>query len=197
MDTDNQPPQRRSIRLENYDYSNEGAYFVTICVQDKKFLFGKIVDAEMQLSKAGKMIEKWLLELKRKFSNANIDEYSFMPNHVHAIIWIVGADLCVCPPDGIAQTEDGRTHRSAPTDGEQSVSLPQIIQWFKTMATNEYIRGVKSGKFKPFKKRLWPRNYYEHVIRDEDDLNEIRQYIIDNPANWANDEENPDTNRSP
>jgi len=59
------------------------------------------------------------------------------------------------------------------------------------MATNEYIRGVKSGNFKPFKKRLWQRNYYEHVIRDEDDLNEIRQYIIDNPLNWATDEENP------
>jgi REP-associated tyrosine transposase len=79
----------------------------------------------------------------------------------------------------------------APTPACGSASLQKVIQWFKTMTTNEYIRGVKAGSWPSFNGRLWQRNYYEHIIRDEDSLNRIRQYIVNNPTRWAFDRENP------
>ena len=102
---------------------------------------------------------------------------------------IVGADLRVCPTQG--------THAGAPlhVSGNQGthagVPLPKIVQWFKTMTTNEYIRGVKEMRWAPFSKRLWQRNYYEHIIRDEESLNHIREYILTNPIRWHLDKENP------
>ncbi|MFC1708747.1 transposase [Candidatus Omnitrophota bacterium] len=117
-------------------------------------------------------------ELPNKYNNIRLDEYVIMPNHLHGIIGIVGANLRVRPND-----DTGPTHRSAPT-------LGQIIQWFKTMTTNYYIKGVKDNDWKPFLGKLWQRNYYEHVIRDDADLNEIREYIHNNPMNWDNDSEN-------
>ena len=94
-------PTRRSIRLKGYDYSQAGAYFVTIVTQDRACLFGEVVDGEMGLNDAGRMVEKWWAELHHKFPNVQTDEFVIMPNHFHGIIMImsnpVGADLCVCP----------------------------------------------------------------------------------------------------
>ena len=160
----NKRPQRRSIRIKDYDYSQDGGYFITICLQNRELLFGEIVDAQMQLSIVGKMIQKWWQELENKFPNVVLGQYIIMPNHLHGIIHI-----------------NWRTHRSAPTIGD-------MVQWFKTMSTNEYIRGVKSGKFTPFEKSLWQRNYWEHVIRNDNDLDHICEYIINNPYNWQNDD---------
>ena len=107
-----------------------------------------------------------------------------MPNHCHGIVVIpVGADLRVGPGSKGARTTHQGTHAGAP--------LPTVIQWFKTMTTNDYIRGVKAVSWPSFNGRLWQRNYYEHIIRDEDSLNRIRQYIVDNSARWAFDRENP------
>jgi hypothetical protein len=97
-------PKRRSIRLPGYDYSKPGAYFVSICTKDRKCLFGDIVNREMSLNAAGRMVEKWFGELENKFQDIRCDEYIIMPNHFHAIIQNigvdpVGADLCVCPDD--------------------------------------------------------------------------------------------------
>jgi len=171
---------RRSIRLRNHDYSLPGAYFLTVCTEDRACLFGNVADDTMRLNDAGRMIEQWWFELNRKFPTVETDEFVVMPNHFHGIVIIpVGADLRVGPGSKAHQG----AHAGAP--------LPTVIQWFKTMTTNDYIRGVKAASWPSFNGRLWQRNYYEHIIRDEDSLNRIRQYIVDNPARWAFDRENP------
>ncbi len=188
----NKQYHRRSIRLPRYNYSKFGYYYVTICTQNRELYFTnnnikQTIDNEWQ-------------ELKNKFPNIDLDEYVVMPNHLHGVILInddnignidhgdtdrVGADLRVCPT---IHTK-GRTHRSAPT--EQKPALGRIIQWFKTMTTNEYICNVKTKNWPSFNKRLWQRNYYENIIRDEKSLNRIRRYIKNNPINWKFDRNNP------
>ena len=165
---------RRSIRLKNYDYSQPGAYFVTICTQHRACLFGEIKDGEMLLNEAGRKVANWWLELPSKFPTVLPDSYIVMPNHLHGIINIEWNE---------STPMNQGAHAGAP--------LPTIVQWFKTMTTNDYIRGVKSGVFRPFEKRLWQRNYYEHVIRNETELDTIRQYIANNPLNWTQDSLNP------
>ncbi len=174
---------RRSIRLLNYDYSQVGMYFVTICCQDMVCRFGSVVDGKMVLNECGERIQNWYYELENKFPNCKNHSMIIMPNHIHFIMELtnnVGADLCVCPNYFVEnnQNELGE-HRGSP--------LHSIIQWFKTMTTNEYIRNVKTKNWPPFNKRLWQRNYYEHVIRNELSYNEIINYIITNPLKWEFD----------
>ncbi len=145
-------PVRKNIRLANYDYSLNGYYFITICTNGNSSLFGLINNGEIILNNSALIIKKWLFELENKF-NVKIDYYSIMHNHIHFILILDGSNE----------------------------PLSKIIQWFKTMTTNAYIKGVKSGEFLPFNKKLWQRNYYEHIIRDEKSLYEIRQYIQNNP----------------
>lgn len=173
---------RRSIRLRGYDYLQSGTYFVTICTQNRVCMFGEIVDGKMRLNNAGRMVEKWYQELVNKFLDIRCDEYIVMPNHFHGVIVNVGADLRVCPGNKPGAHEPG-AHIGAP--------LQVVVQWFKTMTTNEYIRGVKQHDWPRFDGKLWQRNYYEHIIRNENELNRIRQYIIDNPTKWDHDHENP------
>lgn len=177
---------RRSIRLQGYDYSQTGLYFVTICMQNRACLLGEIQMGQMQLNSAGEMIYRWWSALPNKFPSVVIDAFVVMPNHVHGIIIItdnpVGADLCVCPdPDNNTQVQGA--HAGAP--------LPTIVQWFKTMTTNEYIRGVKNLGWEPFNKRLWQRNYYEHIIRNEEYFQRIREYVHTNPLKWQDDQLHP------
>ncbi len=106
------------------------------------------------------MIDYWWQELASKYQYIELDAYVIMPDHLHGIITIVD--------DTIAK-----------------VSISEMIQWFKTMTTNKYIQGVKSGIYIHFDKKIWQRNFYEHIIRDEADLNRIRDYIINNPMNWS------------
>ncbi len=226
---------RRSIRLKGYDYSQPGAYFVTICTQNRECLFGEIRDGEMFLNDAGMMIEKWWLELNKKYPTVETDEYVVMPNHFHGIVVItsrenengagdatddVGATLRGRPAGG-RDPDRGQPHRVAPTDrpdldrdpdrgqprGDSDAALQpdsgqphrvaptrptlgDIMDWFKTMTTNEYIRGVKQRGWQPFDRKLWQRNYYEHIVRNERELNAIREYIRNNPANWSLDRDN-------
>ena len=184
MSFDPQKHHRRSIRLQGYDYSQAGAYYFTIVTQGKAILFGDIENGEMILNEAGKMILKWWHELPKKFPNIKLGTFIIMPNHVHGIIIIesAGVDLRVNPAE--IDTANGRTHGSAPT-------LGTIIQWFKTMTTNEYIRGIKNLGWRPFDRRLWQRNYYEHIIRNQQDWERIHDYILANPANRDDDKENP------
>jgi putative transposase len=184
---------RRSIRLKDYDYSKAGLYFITICVQGRKCLYGKIINDEMILNDAGKMTDGWWQKIPEKFPDILLDEYVIMPNHFHAIVEntgpnlyvhpndIVGADPRVRPDDG--QT-DGQTQGSAPTG---STHLHSIIQWFKPMTTNEYIRNVKNNGWEPFDKKVWQRNYYEHIIRNEKEYLLIQNYIQNNPRRWNQD----------
>jgi REP element-mobilizing transposase RayT len=164
-------PNRRSIRLAGHDYSEAGAYFVTVCVQDRKRLFGEIVDAEMRPNAAGEMIRTWWTKLPEKFPEVAIDAHVVMPNHFHGIV--------------IMQSHaDGRPHGAAPT-------LGTAIDWFETMTTNAYIRGVRERGWRRFERRLWQRNYYEHIVRTEEEFGATSEHIDRNPASWASDRENP------
>jgi len=167
---------RRSIRLKGYDYSQAGAYFVTICTQDRICLFGEVADDRMRLNGAGEMAVSLWQQLPTRFPDIEIDAFIVMPNHLHGIIVL---------PDGGAAV-------GAPLVGARNVpTLGHIIGAFKSAATVAYVRGVKSNGWPEFRQRLWLRNYYEHVVRDETALNRIRQYIDENPARWAFDDENP------
>jgi putative transposase len=177
--------QRRSIRLKNYDYSASGAYFVTICVQNRDRLFGNVFDNEMILNDAGQMIVTEWQTLPPRFPAIELDEFVVMPNHFHAILVInpVGAGL-VPAPDVPAPTENRATPRVAPTLGD-------MVGAFKSITTHSYIQGVKQHGWPPFDRRLWQRNYWEHIIRNETSLHRIRQYIQDNPARWLDDQLHP------
>jgi len=310
---------RRSIRLKGYDYSQAGAYFITICTQDRACLFGKVVNGEMRLNDAGRMVlAEWNM-LPERFPHVVLDAFVVMPNHVHGIVvitnpatddtattaptivgtglvpapnagtmgavpdagtmgavpdagtmgavpnagtmgaapnagtmgaapdagtmgaapdagtmgavpnagtmgavpddgattrvaptaaTIVGTDLVPVPDDGattrVAPTaativgtglvpvpNAGATTRVAPTVGDiVAPTVGDIVGAFKSRVTVEYIRGVKTSGWPPFRGRLWQRNYYEHIIRNERALNAIRQYIIENPRRWQMDREN-------
>ncbi len=200
---------RCSPRLKEYDYSMEGTYFLTIVTQNRKFLFGNIVDGLMHLNEAGMMVGNWWTELPHKFPTTQIDEFIVMPNHFHGIIFImgpysfgtdvrvrggvdveadVGADLCVRPNRPLDNAELTE-HKGE--GGHTGPPLPRLVQWFKTMTTNEYLRGVKKYGWIPFPGKLWQRSFYDHVIRDEDSLNRIREYIVKNPMLWEIDRDNP------
>jgi len=194
----NNLPNRKSIRLKGYDYSQAGLYFVTICTQNRKYLFGEIsvgadlcVCPEMKLNDAGKMVKKWYFELENKFNDIKCREMVIMPNHFHCIIENigvpVGADLRVCPNT----TNNETISNNEKIKGEHTGSpLRAVVQWFKTMTTNEYIRGVKNKQWQRFDKKLWQRNYWEHIIRNENENYRISKYIIDNPIKWINDKLN-------
>jgi len=186
--------KRKSIRLKGYDYTQQGLYFVTICVQNRECLFGHIKNEKMNLNNAGKMIEKWYYELENKFPNIKCGEHIVMPNHFHCIIHNVGADLRVCPNN----TDDHNPNTGGehnPNTGEHMGSpLHFVVQWFKTMTTNEYIRNVKSNNWQRFNGKLWQRNYWEHIIRNEKSFKNISNYIVNNPTKWYNDKLNTDSN---
>ena len=169
---------RRSIRLPAYDYTQPGAYFVTICSQNRECLFGDVINGEMILNQRGEMVERTWRELAECYPGVEVDAFVVMPNHVHGIIVLVGAGPRACP---------GRPQGVAPT-----MSLPDVVHRFKSLTTTRYRTGVLQDGWQPFPGRLWQRNYYEHVIRDEEELNRIRQYIIANPGRWEDDAENPD-----
>ena len=191
---------RRSQRLKEYDYSQAGAYFVTLCTQNRKCFFGEIVQGEMLLNNTGEMVEKWYYELENKFPNTHCDEFVIMPNHFHCIITIikpVGADLCVCPNKSKLNkiTPNALDEHANESMGEHAGSpLHIIIQWFKTMTTNEYIRNIKINNWIPFNGKLWQRNYYDHVIRNDHEIKRIRKYIQNNPLKWNDDVDNPSCN---
>jgi len=176
--------QRRNLRVQGYDYSQYGPYFVTICTQKKRCLFGQVDEGKMVLNQAGQLLKSWWEKLPGKFPGIELDQFAIMPNHFHGIIAIpgihhVGADPCVGPDSSIQRGEPAGS------------PLPKIIQWFKTMTTNAYLQKVKNNGWPPFPGKLWQRNYYEHIVRTEEELGRIREYIFYNPAKWAIDRENP------
>jgi len=177
---------RRSIRLMGYDYSRAGLYFITMCVQYRKCLFGKIDAGNMILYDAGKMVERWYYELENKFPRVKCHDMIVMPNHFHCILEnTVGADLRVSPEgEHIGSPQPN----GSPRRGVSSVGY--WVQWFKTMTTNENIKGIQSLGWKPFDKKLWQRDYWEHIIRDYNSFYNIAEYIKNNPAKWENDKLN-------
>ena len=178
----NMDKNRQSIRLKNYDYSKSGLYFVTICTENRECLFGDVVDGKMVLNNTGNMVEKWWIKIPERFNTVGLGTFQIMPNHIHMIIHIVGATLVVAPTLVVAQSSRAGI-KPAPTLGD-------IIGAFKSLTTHEYVMGVKNNRWKPFDKRLWQRNYYEHIIRTENDLNKIQEYIKTNPQIWDRDRNN-------
>ncbi|MBI2303514.1 MAG: transposase [Chloroflexi bacterium] len=163
---------RRSIRLKGYDYSQAGAYFVTLCTQDRACIFGVVVNGEVQLNEYGRKVADCWLWLAEQYPYIHLDEWVVMPNHIHGIMVT------------IADCRGGS--RTAPTVTSKRKPLGRLIGAFKTVSTKHIndIRTTPGAK-------LWQRNYYEHIIRDEPSLHRIRQYITNNPARWETDRENP------
>ena len=200
---------RRSIRLKGYDYSQEGLYFITICIEDRKCLFGEIVVSDingckqMILNDAGKMVERWYRELENKYPDKRCHEMVIMPNHFHCIIENielgnnielgahVGAPLRGRPTNNIDPQNNVDPQNNDSKFGlhnkKYNATIGNLVDWFKTMTTNEYIRGVKQSGWKRFDGKLWQRNYYEHIIRSTEEYERIAVYIIDNPGKWQED----------
>jgi putative transposase len=183
---------RRSIRLKEYDYSQPGAYFITVCVKDKTCLFGDIVDNEMRLNDAGNMVKKWWFQTAEKYKDIELDEFVIMPNHFHGIIVInndyhnncrgaVSAPIVV---SSIPIKPGGETPPLQKTESPKR-TLGNIVAYFKYQSAKQ-INQISNmpGCL------LWQRNYYEHIIRSENEMDRIRQYIAENPFKWAEDEEN-------
>jgi len=191
---------RKSIRLKGYNYYQTGLYFITICTQNHQHLFGEIADGEMELNDAGIMIESEWLKLPERFINIELHEYIVMPNHFHAILQIVGAALVVAQNDTVAQndmidaTEKGQPQGIAPTIAPiiapTGKTVGDMVGAFKSITTVEYIRGVKNDDWQRFDGKLWQRNYWEHIIRNQNEYQRISEYIINNPINWNLDKLN-------
>ncbi len=169
---------RRSIRLKDYDYRNVGAYFITICAYKRECLFGEVVDLEMRLNEYGEIIQDEWLKTETVRPNIELDEFVMMPNHLHGI-------LVLNDNTGVSHEKPGATHRVAPT-GPQTGSVGAIVGQYKSIVTKR-INKQRGTPGHP----IWQRNYHEHIIRDEDELNRIRFYIANNPAQWDSDLENP------
>jgi len=207
---------RRSIRLKGYDYSQAGAYFITICCKDRKCRFGKIVvgASVMELNECGQIAYDEWLKLSERFSNFELDVFQIMPNHMHGIIVlndIVGATLAVAQnavvqnavaqnavaqnavvqnavaqnvPNGIIALNDvGATLAVAPTT--TNATIGDIVGAYKSLVANGCLDIYKTKNETMGK--LWQRNYYEHIIRNEQSYQTISDYIINNPAKWKDD----------
>ena len=186
MSYDPDKHHRRSIRLKGYDYTQAGAYFVTLCTWQRECLFGEIVGGKMQLNDCGRVLEEEWLHTAVVRPNVDLDAFVIMPNHMHGIIVIcdnpVGASRRLAPTD--------TSRRLAPTGASPRIvagSLGAMIGQIKSITTKR----INALRHTPGQ-AVWQRNYHDHIIRSETALNNIRQYIAHNPMRWAEDEENPD-----
>ncbi|RJQ32125.1 MAG: transposase [Actinobacteria bacterium] len=178
---------RQSIRLKKYDYSLPGAYFVTVCTHRRQFTLGQIVNVgagprgcpQMILNNIGQMVDKTWNEIPNYYHDINIDVFQIMPNHIHGILIIDKLN--------VQTLFNGQPRGVAPTT--RNLSLSDIVHRFKSKTTNDYFKQTKQNILLPIK--LWQRNYYEHIIRSEKELQETRKYIADNPINWNMDRNNP------
>lgn len=163
---------RRSIRLRDFDYSSPRAYFVTICTWKRECTMGEVVEGKVILSATGKIVQDAWLELPKRFPTISLDSFEVMPNHLHGVI------------------HQGAINR-APTEsrpvGAQFIApkLGEIIRTFKALVTQR----ARAAGIDVF---AWQRNYYEHVVRNDEELSRVRQYIEENPLRWEDDENHPD-----
>ena len=200
---------RRSIRLKGYDYATEGAYYVTIVTYERECLFGEIIDNEMYLSPYGEIVQKWWNDISVYFPNVETGMFVIMPNHVHGIIVITAERRgeVVLPYNDPNQNNQQITRNNDDTyQTEESMgidedaknlggrtpplrkpTLGQIVAYFKYQSTKEMnkIEDVQTIT------KFWQRNYYEHIIRNQKELKQKTDYILDNPSRWDDDEENP------
>ncbi len=157
---------RRSIRLRGYNYRQPGSYFVTICVQHRECLFGKVLGATVQLSQFGVLVEKQLEHFAAGNEGVAIASYIIMPNHIHFILDILPSDQC--------------------NSFQKRATLGQLIQTFKYETTKQ----INVQRNTPGIK-VWQRNYYEHIIRDNSSRQKLQSYIQENPLRWTIDQLHP------
>jgi putative transposase len=151
---------RRAPRLSGFDYSAEGAYFLTICAHRRQQVFARCEDDELRITSAGRVLERCWAEIPNHFPSVEVDVFVVMPNHVHGVLCLVGVD--------------------------RVATLPVVVGSLKSAAAGEInaLRGTPGA-------RVWQRGYHERIVRDEDELEAIRRYVLDNPAAWSADSENP------
>ena len=179
--------RRKPLRLQGYDYAQAGASYVTICTQQRTCLFGDVIKGEMVLNEAGQMIQQIWNDLPHHYPNVTLDAFVVMPNHVHGVLFIDDS-LVGDGPRAVPILDQGPPQGATPT----TLSLIDLMHRFKSLTTAKYRHGVKTVGWLPFNGKLWQQGYYDHIVRNEKDLDRIRQYIINNPLQWADDTENPD-----
>lgn len=158
MENEKALPKRKDPRLKGYDYSTTGAYFLTICTQNRKNILSTIVGEGSplpQLSPYGEIVDRWIQKISEKYSEASVDYYVIMPNHIHILLSIV--------------KDDGR--------GKPSPTADTVIGWLKYQVTKEInkLRGSAGDK-------IFQRSFFDHIVRNRDDYYEICKYIYENPA---------------
>lgn len=159
-------PYRRDMRLPDWDYRLPGRYAITLCTQNRVHRFGSVRDGVMHLNPIGEAVQAIWEGLPRDLPRVTLDAFVVMPNHVHAILMLASEDI------------------------ERNPELGTVVQRFKSIATARYAKGVQEHGWAPFDGRVFQRNYYEHIVRDEQDLERCRAYIEANPANWDEDPDN-------
>lgn len=179
-------PRRKPSRLAGYDYAQSAGYFVTLCSHERRNLFGQFVAGSLVLSSLGQLAGKTWLRLPEWFAVVYLDSYVIMPNHMHGVLVLLQDNgACLADPGqmrakhGFAPTVNSNT-----PCGTKSLSLSSIIQAYKSCVAREWHRCSDS------KQSVWQRGFYDHVIRDEQGLQRIREYIMNNPAQWCLDREN-------
>lgn len=165
MTTDADHPVRKSIRLAPDTYNQRRAYFVTVCTREKECILSSIDGHSVALTKYGEIVRSAWLDLPNRFAGLALDEYIVMPNHLHGILCFVGA--------GLARS-------SSATKAGNELSLPNVMRVFKSVSTVETNRAFRTPGFV-----LWQRSYFDHIIRDAEDNDNHRSYIVENPARWA------------
>jgi REP element-mobilizing transposase RayT len=194
---------RRSLRLKGYDYSQAGAYFVTINIHQRRCLLGEVAGGKVHLSPAGNMVLALWEAMPTHYPGVDVDACVVMPNHIHGIIVLKTPVRAATegrpdpePPQANQPCPDDP--RSPPEDGGQALGpaptrlrLADIVGRFKSLKTRRYITGVKELGWPPFDGHFWQPNYHERILRDEHELNIRRHYIAENPQRWRKDRENP------
>jgi REP element-mobilizing transposase RayT len=178
MENKNERHQRRSIRLKEYDYSSAGAYFITAVSHQRLNIFGSIRQEIMNLNPIGKIIDNAWLEIPNHFPYVTLDAYVIMPNHLHGILQIKSGGVRLSSPLHTAPI------RMSPQPIKRQ-PLGMIVGSFKSAVTKH----VHQAGFLT-QQPIWQRNYFEHVIRDDEDYERIIEYIKVNPLNWDLDNEN-------
>ena len=191
-------PDSKSHRLQDYDYSQPGWYFFTLSTRNMSCLFGSVRNGVINLTDAGRMIERVWQELPRYSSRIDLDIFQVMPNHFHGIL-IIKKDLRQVQTTALGAGHESRSHpakqqygRCSYTQLEQehtniSISVLDLVARFKSLTTTQYIHGVKENNWKRFNKKLWGAKFHDHVIRTESALQSIRMYIQNNPRKWELD----------
>jgi len=174
---------RRSIRLPDFDYSQSGAYFVTICTQKRECFLGESAEGKVDLSPYGDIAAKYWRQITERYLTVELGEFVVMPNHVHGIVSIQSDSSGT---DGVGAIHELPLQQQPRQKARRRMLLPKIIGWFKMNSAKQIneLRGTPG-------KTVWQRNYYEHVIRNEESLNRIREYIAYNSTRWVFDGENP------